>query len=232
MTKLATDNLQYFILPGKPDFRYTHKSLYDAAFAFWQSFWMNILKENGTTAKVNVDEFLRQDRISVLQYGSDIVGFHSYTLFDLECEAPSLHSYFARFYNKDFMEAIANKNVTRVMTMEYFSVHKDWRSSKVDVSLAAVLCSLGFRLGNEMEVDGIITAARSDNGAAHLAVEMGGEALVKGVDIYNTPCDLILFEPAKMKLPRELPARALADQLWNRRIDTAIETDTKFQIVA
>jgi hypothetical protein len=219
MRSLLERALKYYLLPGRPPIGFSHQPLYDEAYRFWKRFWTDVLSKNGTSEKLNGDDFRRQDCIAVLVHQERIVALMGYTFFDLGSAADREHSYFRHFYTPKAIAALEALHVRRVMTVEYFSVDPEWRAGRLGVSLGAVMGELALRFAASQGVDAALGVVRSDNGVAYLARQLGGAMLDENIRIYETPCDLAAFLPANVRRFPSPQINRLTDQFWQNRID-------------
>ena len=221
MTGRNLDELAYVILPGKPSLGFKSIELYNAAFVYWKAFWGEILRDVGAPADaLKADDFMRQDFITVLLVGAEIVGLHAYSLFDVRQQAPLEHTYFAKYFPESSLEKMLEGAPRSLMTMEYFSVSRAWRSAQAGVSLGAALAILGLRVAAVLDVDRIVTAARADVPAAAMAYELGAVPLAKDLEIFGKPTDIVCWRSELVSQSAYPEARALAERLWADRRDT------------
>lgn len=218
MGALLKKSLSYVILPGRPPLDFAHRQWHDRAFRFWKTFWTEILKENRTAEHVRVADFFRQDCVTLLVHDEEVIAMHTYTFFDLTLAGTKEHEYFER-YSQKFLQDLRRRRVSRVMTMEFFSVARQWRGSQVGVSLASVLAGLGLRIAKEAGVDATISVARADIGAAKIGHDFGAVSLDTKVMVYNTPCDLVAFLPEKLHPHPDPVVNDLVDHFWRVRLD-------------
>jgi len=219
MRTLLERALQYYLLPGRPPVGFSHQALYDEAYRFWKRFWTEVLQKNGSAEQLNGDDFRRQDCFAVLVHSGKIVALMGYTFFDLASAADREHSYFRHFYTPKAIGELESLGIRRVMTVEFFSVDPEWRAGRLGVSLGAVMGELALRFAVSQDVDAALGVVRSDNGVAYLARQLGGVMLDQDVRIYETPCDLAAFLPARIRRFPSAQINRLTDQFWGNRID-------------
>jgi hypothetical protein len=219
MKNLLARSLRYFQIPGSPFLGFSEKDLHDRAYQFWTDFWKGVLQANGTDKKPNPDDFLRQHVVGVIEHRGAVVALHAHSFFDLSHLGPREHSYFSRFYTKEYLEALAAQNVHRVMSMEMYSVLPKWRSPQLGVSLASVMIALGIKLAQSWNVDAAIGVARVDAGVDKLVQEQGAVVLGPEIQIYNTPCKQIAFFPPAMRAHHKPEVSELVDHFWKNRTD-------------
>lgn len=220
MQQRPLPELEYWILPGKPGVDFAHRDLYNQAYRFWRAFWGEILDEvGGDRRNLKADEFLRQDFFSAFVCDGEVVGMHTYTIFDLDLQPTSDHSFFVKYIQGHSLGRIREMNVSRLMTIEYFSLKPGWRGPDLGVSMGRVLGHLSLRVGEALGLDGVLGAARVDVGVAHIAYEAGMVPIDKGLTIFGKPTDIVLWTPGTKSAAGESVQRLVAE-LWERRLDT------------
>lgn len=221
MNTFLSKNLSYVLLPGKPGFDSPLQTLHDKAFAFWLPLWSEVYQELGSDKKKpTVDDLFRQDCVGLLMYGDQIIGMHTYTFFDLKLKSTPDHSYFSRYYSEEVLEDLRKRGATKVMSMEFFAVHPDWRSTKsVGVTMAAVVASLGLKVFSQIKADVAVSVARQNVGAVKMSHALGAVSIARDITVHNTPCDIIAFFPGAPKPFAEDAVNSLANTLWENRKD-------------
>lgn len=220
MSQFLGAELSYYILPGRPRGDFSRMALYEQAFTFWQEFWEKTLTDLGLDRrKLTADDFLRQDLITLLCLDEKIIGMHLYTFFPVCTSAAVKHSYFKRYYNEEFIRILRARGVRTAMSMEYFSIHPDFRSRKAGASLGQTIGTLGARLGFAKGADALIGSARTDVPAATMAYEIGATPVVTGLVVNERPTDLLAFFPGCLLPPKDVTVRDLISRLWQERID-------------
>lgn len=72
MDAILARSLTYTQLPGTPYAGFLYRELHDRAFHFWMDFWANVFRNNGSDAKPNPDDFLRQQAIENLAQSREL----------------------------------------------------------------------------------------------------------------------------------------------------------------
>lgn len=218
MSTLLSHSLNYYETIGNPTRLAGHEGFHDRVYAFWKSFWISVLKQNETSHTPNPDNFYRQDYIGVFMHGDRIIAMHSHSFFDLRFLASREHSYFTDFFTHEYLASLVANGVHRVISMEMYSVDPEWRSSKLGVSLAAVMMGLGLKLAAESQVDGAVGIARMDLGVDRLVEKQGAVPLGSERMIYNTLCRQIFFHSKAIRPHPDEKVRSLTDFFWSNRI--------------
>lgn len=220
MKETSPKNFNYTLYPGKAALNMNYLEYHNEIFNYWREFWADILFEvTGERRKLAADDFSRQDCIAVLNFGSEIIGMHAYSFFNLTSVAAVEHSYFKKYYDEMFLEKLQDRECSTIMTMEYFSLSRKWQKKDVGVSLAKVIACLGLRLAKAMAVDGSITAARSDVPAALLAKKLGAVSIGESIKVHNVPTELMLFHTDSLKEPEDPDVQDWIHSLWQGRTD-------------
>lgn len=218
-SSMLRNSLKYILIPGKPAFGSPAAEIHNLAFEFWMQFWTAVFKKNGVNEKPNPDDFLRQDRISVLMHGKEVIALHAYSYFDRGLGAARSHSYFAQSFTQKSIATLESLGAKRLMSMEYFSVSPQWRSPTLGVSLAAIITCLGFKVFEQSGADALLGISRVDVGVAKMSYDFGAVALDKNVPLHGTPCDLIAILRGQQRPYRDEAENELAAFFWATRTD-------------
>lgn len=212
-------NLKYVIIPGKFPEDPSLQALHNKAFLYWKNFWNNVFKENGTNDTVNPDHFWRQDMVTLLMDGDEIIGQHLYSFFHLKSVAAKNHSYFVEGFNEEYFIQLNDRKGSTVMSVEYLAVSPHWRKVDCGVSLGTVLIGLACQ-HQRLHGTSILTApSRVDVKVDRMVAEYGGEVIVGGLHMHNTPVNLMAIFKEKNKIHHNLKVSSLIDKLWSERID-------------
>jgi hypothetical protein len=226
MRSLLERSLRLTFLPGKPGPGFAQSELYNDCYRFWSGFWEAVYRDLGEKTPPAADHFTRQDCLALLTHGRQIVAFHGYTFYDVDYPAQREHSYFTQAFSAVALARLAQR-ATYVMTMEYLSVHPDWRASKTGVSLPIVLAQLALRYGESHGAQALLGIGRQDSKVDQRGLELGGMFLESNVKVHGVPCSLIALFPGETHPYHRAEENDLAAALWEGRTDTttpAIET--------
>jgi hypothetical protein len=216
----AASDLQYVILPGRPQFGFEGTRLYEQAYEFWRSFWTRVLADVGVDHGPEPDEFCRQDRVCLLvDQNDEIAAMLCYTFYDLAFRATAQRGYFMRYFTPDFFNALKARGISRVMSLEYMSVAPAWRRLGDGASLARLIAVLGLRQVGTYGCDAGIAAARCDVGIDQLSHELGGESVVKDVKVHGISTDLVAFPRNDIREPTDPNTSRIVERLWRERSD-------------
>lgn len=213
-------NFKYILIPGNFPKDNKNQILHNKAYLFWKNFWNEVLKENGTNHTVSPDNFWRQNIVSLIMCGEEIVGMHLYSFFNTRSLAALDHSYMVHSFTADYMEKLSQKNSKNLMSIEYLTVAKGWRKKDIGISLSAVLLTLACKYQKDLNLDALVAPSRSDNKVTETILDLGGEILVGDLEMHNTPVDLIAIFNDQDHLHPNSNVNKLANQLWESKIDT------------
>lgn len=223
--------LKYVILSGHFPKDPALHALHNKAFLYWKNFWNNVFKENGTNDQVNPDHFWRQDMVTILMNGEDIVALHLYSFFHLKSIAAKNHSYFVEGFNEEYFEKLNKRQGSSVMSLEYLTVAADWRKKDCGISLGSVFVGLACLHQKLHDVSVLIAPARVDVKVDRMMEEYGGEVIVGGLEMHNTPVSLMAIFNDKSKKHPDQNVNSAVEKLWKDRIDyTQADQDTKTKI--
>lgn len=216
MNNRQLENLRYYLLdpadaPGE------HQTQ-NKTFSFWQSTWETVLQGLGCDASVLVEEFVRQNLIATIFDGENPVAVHLYSFFSLNSKPASLHPYMKQ-YPPLYFDRLHELGVSRVMSMEYMTIHPDWRKHVTGFHLGAVLASLAFRVMRQYGADAAIAPARRDHRVHDLAYAYGGDCVVEKVMNHNVECDLIACRAAKINNHPSPLVCEWEEKLWASRTE-------------
>jgi hypothetical protein len=206
--------LKYVILPGKfaPDF--PDVELHNGTYQLWQSVWKDVFTEAGNPAALVADDFLRQDYIGALHHNRQVIGCHLYTLFNIDQMAAINNRYFSIF-PREIIDGFRERNAKYLMTMEFLTVHPEWRKA----SLGPVLINLGINILKTIGADAAIGPARKKTKVDQMCNKFGFDCVKPNVSRGNLDCDLVALFPRNIKTYPETAVVTLANSLWNRKTD-------------
>lgn len=213
ITKTNMEQLRYYVLPSAnppPHLVGLHNTIY----RMWHGVWAGTFRGLGLDPACLRDEFLRQDFVTAIVCNGQPVTVHLYSFFSIDCDAAREHAYLAGNYPALYFEKLRGLGVRDVMSMEYMTVHPDWRRARYPI-LAGGLALQVMKLYG---ADAAIAPARRDHKVHELAPMYGGESLIENVLNHNVACDLLLCRRSTMK-PHDDPEIQLAlEHLWKCRV--------------
>lgn len=202
-------SLKYFIISGKPKNAFEIK-LHNKAFNFWKENWDEIY--NG---KLKIDEFFRQDTLSMIMNEDKIIALHLYTDFNTGLESHLEHSYFCEF-SDNFRNYLAQRDFINVTSAEYMTVARDYRGKGENI--ARILLYLTLNVFKSHGKETMIGPMNFRQGVTYLIKEAGGIAVESNVKYKDFMVDIGLLEIKDANLPPE-SIRDLVSKLWEERSD-------------
>ncbi len=216
------ENLRYYLMESA-DIPKQFATEHNRVFSFWYSVWDDILKKLNCDSSVLVDDFVRQDFIASIFEEDRPVAVHLYSFFSLNSIAATQHRYM-QMYPPAFSQKLQDLGVSRVMSMEYMTIHPDWRKHNTGFHLGAVLASLAFKVMRQYGADAAIAPARRDHRVHELAYAYGGDCIMEKVMNHNVLCDLIACRAAKITHHPSPLICEWEEKLWASRTETFNQT--------
>lgn len=211
-------DVELLLLPGKCPFGSPLIPTANILYSRWHSFWQEEFTKAGILDPLKSDDFMRQDVILSLWHRDRLAAFHLYSFFDLEQQATRGHRYFS-IYDSEVLSQLWARRATRLMSMEYLSVEKEWRKSKVGIPLAAVLFGIGTKILAELDLHAAIGPTKNEAKVNNLALAFGSVCLKKDIICVNYTCDLMAcFRESMVPYPKP-EVNVWVEQLWSRRKD-------------
>jgi hypothetical protein len=207
--------LQYKVL-DKTSLHSADKELYSRAYAFWKQTWQKIFTDVGSPEAFWADDFYRQDYVPVITYDGQITAAHFYTVFDFDHPAVKDHRYFSIF-TPFAMKWVEREQPSRVMSMEFLTVHPEWRKKDLGFSMAEVLISLGLKLMKEKDVQVAVGVAVKAAGVEKMAQKLSCQLIAQEVKRGNLVCDIMGQTPSRLKPHPDDKVNALIEDLWARK---------------
>jgi hypothetical protein len=205
---------KYTTFSPKPFKNTVNTKFYSNAFQHWLNFWRDEYSSYGSNLTLNPNDFFRQDLYTVLSYDDRIIGTHALTFFDLNFDLSS-YPYLNFMYPKGTLEQLKRDNINTVMALQFFMMDPEFRYKKIGLNLAYVIASLSTMHKDIFGVDGAITAARTEVGAAKVAQLCGYKKVSDEHLVHNVPVVTMLCrEQVRSDLEKE---NLLINQLWETK---------------
>jgi len=113
------------------------------------------------------------------------------------------------------------------MSMEYMTVHPEWRKAQTNVHIGAVLGGLAFEVAKFLNVDAAIAPARRDHKVHEIAYSFGATPIMENVVNHNVSCDLIAGFPPMLHAHKDAGLQKLITDLWKKR-EMSLSTQEQF----
>jgi len=212
----SLSQLRYLLLPSAnppPELL----ELHDKTFLLWREVWTETLAKLEFKSENLAEEFVRQDIVACIASGNEPVAIHLYSFFATDSLAARKHGYLSSNYPELFFAKLAKEKVRHVMSMEYMTVHPEWRKHKAALHVASALGGLGLRVAGHFGAQATIAPCRRDHKIHEMAYLHGGEPVIANVLNHNVPCDLVMVRMDKAKAHPDPELSGLVDRLWNSR---------------
>lgn len=216
LKKVSANNLRFCLLPsGNPPAHLVEH--HNAAYDLWLDVWTNVFTQLKFDTSHLLDDFIRQDLIAVIFAGNVPAAVHLYSFLSIDSKVSRAHSYLGGNFSDLFFSKLARNNVRNIMSMEYMTVHPDWRKSKCDIHLGQVLVGLAAQTMLQFGADAAIAPARRDHKVHELAYAVGGESVMSNVMNHNVPCDLLMCHRDRIKSHTDPAVEEVISGLWAKR---------------
>lgn len=193
--------------------------LYNQAFDLWSETWKKVFQASNSMDSYDVDDFCRQQMMSVISDGKGIAALHFYNYFDLLANTTRQHSYLQAVPDSAYNE-FNRRDVRYLMSMEYLTISPHWKKSSTGVALSSVMTCLGLALMRQLGVGVVVGFPRKDVKVNKMTYELGFETLVDTVIKCNYPCELVACFAENAKWSGTDIEKNLTDYLWqNATID-------------
>jgi hypothetical protein len=210
--------LEYVLLSGSEasgDLSRKH----DQAYQLWKKNWQDTFAELKTEAKLKADDFTRQRVISALFSGETAVGLLLHTHFNLDLAAVRDHTYLAT-YPAHIIEELRAQGCSEVLSMEYLTLHENWRKHLVGVSMAEVILGLGAKVLEASNFSSMIVVTRNAKRVNQILYGYGARCLVPNLTKHNVSVDLVSLDHGKTHPGKDEEVNQLIEHFWRRRQDT------------
>jgi hypothetical protein len=207
-------DLSYVMIPGKPFSTACPPKLYSRLFNHWLEFWSNEYRAYGSNSVIDPANFYRQDCYTAIMKDDTVVATHSMAYFDLRYDFKNFH-YFTEMHRPETLNLLMAQKQNRILVQQYLMVNQEFSVRKTRLNLSAVMVMLSLK--NQAGFDGTLTAARTEVGAASVALKIGFERISEAHLVHNVPvASLFCSKPLPYRRKEE---NDLADILWSTRRD-------------
>lgn len=180
--------ISYSIFHG-PSFATSKTELHHQIFHEWRNFWEKHYEETQSSSKLFSDELLRTTFVLVLHKANTPIGILFCSHWNL-WNPVHQHSRYLSQYPKEAKAHFESLDYKNVLSLEYLTIHPDWRFQNSKLPLSEVLLGLGLKIFYyDNELDGVISIARrvvkvQDRMAAW------GMREVCDMTLHNNPCSI------------------------------------------
>jgi hypothetical protein len=174
----------------------SQKEMVNTVYEMWEMTFGKVLTSAGGT--LDHADFFRCHSAGVILYKNEIIGFNLFTVFDLHLKAHGRHPYF-EYLNPETISSLKERKLTRLITMEYFTVSPTWRRKYREVPWSEILTGLGLQYMDHSPADAVIGTPRVDLGVDKMCFRLGAKAIQDNVAKMNYPCAVVLFEKEPLR---------------------------------
>ncbi|MNJ94624.1 hypothetical protein D3C87_123260 [compost metagenome] len=195
--------------------------LMNKVYDLWESCFRPLAE--GAGEKFDPDDFFRVDCMGVLMHGENIVGSHFYALFDLRLKA-TLNHHFFQYLDNSTIDGLIKRDHSRVITLEYTLINKEYRKSQQNIVWAEVLTGLGLKYLDSSIGSGILGTPRIDAKVDKMTYRLNAEVLQEPVRKMNCPCAVVYFPKQQNRSLSNPEVQALVNNLWKSHLNISANT--------
>ena len=208
-------NSKIYLIPGKFQSAGKYYDIYEKTYIHWRQMWEDILDSGKNT---NSDNFIRQDILCPIVFRSDVIGLIGCNFFALNQKVSLDHSFTKSFPKETF------KNISEsssFMSIEYLSVHPEFRKSIIGYSLGDVLIGLSMEIFKKSNAIFVLGTARKKNNVNKMCNQFGFKE-IGNIERFGLNCSQILNSQESVKEHPDKFVKNIIDDLWKTK-ESAIE---------
>lgn len=204
------------IFPGRFGREGAQLRIYNEAYHFWKSFWVEEMARSGGDRRyVDADDFLRQSEILLVTAEAQIVSMVMSTLYNLSIPSERDSKYFSKL-DQRLLDKITEAGPL-VSTIEFLAVNPEWRGARPGAPMSAVMIDLALRRGFASGANVCIGMPRVDNRVNSTAHHFGAESLGTILKV-NIECEIVAFHRGKITPHPKPEVNTLARGLINKAV--------------
>lgn len=204
---------QYVILPTHLDKSSSLVPLQNEIFSLFASVHGAV-----TNGAISGDNFLRNQIATAILVDAQPVAVHQYCFFDLHTTAARASRYFKPLGEASW-RFLEQNQLRYVMSLEFLTVHPEYRKSIIGFSLADTIIALGLQLMLERGGDAGTAISRTDVKVDRSGRDAGFETIEPNLDIYGYNCSFQVVRRGNVRIHPNPEVARLAEVLWQRRLD-------------
>lgn len=179
-------------------------------FKHWHSIWEDVLKLENS---LNSDSFLRQDILCPITYELQTVGLFATSYYNINLLPYHYHSYLENFD----IQKLGNISTSGIlMTIEYLSVHKEFRKNILNLSLGNVLLGLAMKVLKNGPADTVLGTARTKNHVHEMSYQFGFQSIGQ-MSKFGHPCELVFNTDKNIKSHSDPLTNHTIERLWKEK---------------
>lgn len=152
-----------------------------------------------------------------------VVACHMYSLFDLDL-IPTRHKAYLSGLNQSSWDFLKQNNYSKLMSLEYLTVHPEFRKRIIGFSLADTLIALGLKCLKTLNHSAVIGYSRTDLGVDKAAEKSGAINVQSGIIKFGNPCNFQVVPADHIQPHPNEKVRSIIEDLWSRRVDHSNRT--------
>ncbi len=212
----ALKTIKYYILPAKPGRDFKETEIYNRAYSFFKQFWSETFKDLKSEREFNyADEFRKQDALSLLMKGEEVVGLVFLNYYNRFCLSTFDHSYF-NDYPDESLFALKRERKQNLMTQQHFSISKRFRNGFSGINFAATIVGLSLKVAKLWDSPCFVVA-REDVASKHIVKNFGFQQIGPSTKMHNVPVSIMGCDESKEYHKQDV--NFCIDYLWKKRID-------------
>lgn len=210
---------QYVILPTHLDKNSSLVSLQNEIFSLFASVHGAV-----TNGAISGDNFLRNQIATAILVDAQPVAVHQYCFFDLHTTAARASRYFKPLGEASW-RFLEQNHLRYVMSLEFLTVHPEYRKSIIGFSLADTIIALGLQLMLERGGDAGTAISRTDVKVDRSCTDLGFATVERNLDIYGYNCSFQVVSRDGIQIHPNSKIAQLVEILWQRRTDYTHKPD-------
>ena len=183
---------QYVIVPANPPRNCTFLSLHNKIYEFWDKTWTEAFAKTGAPNEMWHENFLRQDLITAILDGNEVVGCHLYTLYNVNSLAAISNEYF-HYFTESSLGTLKENGMPHIMSMEYLCVNPLYRKSISQVPFGEVLIGLGAEVTDAVGYNCCLGTTIDEAKVDLMAQQFGGISIQDSIKKYGYSLRLMVI---------------------------------------
>lgn len=185
----ALERIRFSIFHG-PTYALQNTPLKTRIFEEWHGFWSNHFKETDNESNLFSDDFTRAKYITVLHTANTPVAMILASPWNLASPV-HLRSRYLGQYPAHGIEHFHALNLRRILSMEYFYLHPEWRFQQTQMPWSEVIIGLALKVFLEdKELDAAVAIARRAVKSQNRTASWGMRELFP-MNLHQNECSLV-----------------------------------------
>lgn len=201
----------------------------EEAYLFWKRSWIKTYSRLGVEkGHFFSNDFLDQEISGLFYQGQPIaLFFHNY--FDISRVSILEHSYFKN-HPPEVVQTLKERCLGPMMCLNHMTVHPQWRSVDVGLSMPDLLFSLSIKRFQQLKIKFLSGYIRTDK-SFYMSFYRHGAVKISSSICYNVPVDFCYLMQDQSQLSESPGVAEACLFLWNKnKIERSEELVTKEEI--